>query len=448
MLSALTLGDKSHLDKNLKGAYSLTGASHVLAVSGLHVGVVFIFSNFFLGLIFIRKFKRWRYVPLLFVLWGYAFVTGMSPSVVRATIMISMMVVGLMTGRKGVTYNTIAASALLMLIYNPLYITDIGFQLSYTAVFSIVLLQDKISSLLNVKNVFLKKVWDLTAVSIAAQIGTLPITLYYFHQLPLLSCIVSLFVVPAASAVIYLSFMMVITAPFDFISDSIAFLLNIVLKAMNATVNAFENIPHSTVQNISFEGSDLILLLTLSASVCFYIKLRRHSALVLALSCILALAICNTGRYYNTANQHVIAVHNVQGKSVINVIDGFQNTVISQGDCSKAKHKIRRLQNKLKTDEPEYIAGNSLEISGKRLYLLNYKISGTVTKKPLRTDYLIIGGETDIPSGNISDIFDFCEVIIDSSNSKRQIKQWKQYFAQYNITPYFTSDKGAYFVSI
>ncbi|MBO5863624.1 MAG: ComEC/Rec2 family competence protein, partial [Paludibacteraceae bacterium] len=156
----------------MKGAYSLTGASHVLAVSGLHVGVVFIFSNFFLGLIFIRKFKRWRYLPLLFVLWGYAFVTGMSPSVVRATIMFSMMIVGMMTGRKGVTYNTIAASALLMLIYNPLYITDIGFQLSYTAVFSIVLLQDKISSLLDVKNVFLKKVWDLTAVSIAAQIGT------------------------------------------------------------------------------------------------------------------------------------------------------------------------------------------------------------------------------------------------------------------------------------
>lgn len=419
-----------------------------MAVSGLHVGAVFLFTNFFLGLIFVRKIKQWRYLPLLFVLWTYAFITGLAPSVVRATTMFSFMIVGMAIGRKGITYNTIAISALLMLIYNPLYITDIGFQLSYAAVFFIILLQKRISSLLTIKNIFLKKTWDLTAVSIAAQIGTLPITLYYFHQLPLLSCVISIFIVPASSAVIYLSFLMIITAPISILSNALAFALNLMLKAMNFAVNTFENIPHSTIQNIAFEGIDLVLLLTLTGSVCLYVTFRKYKALMIGLACILGIVLCNSYRYYCTAKQCILAVHNVHGTSVVNVIEGFHNTVISYDDYSKARYKIKSLQNKFKTNEPKYTTKNFMEVNGKRLYLLNYKISNAIAKEPLMTDFLIIGRKTDIPSDDINKLFKFKKVIIDSSNSKKQVKKWKLYFEKYKITPYSVSDNGAFFSRI
>ena len=184
MLAALTLGYKDALTPELRESFSTTGAMHVLAVSGLHVGIIFVVLEFLLSFLNRWRFgKRLKPILIIVLLWSYAFITGLSPSVLRSSVMFSCMAFGGVLGRKSNTYNTIFVSAFFLLFFNADLLFDVGFQLSYSAVIAIVYFQPKIAGLLYVRNRFLRWAWDLAAVSLAAQIGTAPFAIFYFHQL-------------------------------------------------------------------------------------------------------------------------------------------------------------------------------------------------------------------------------------------------------------------------
>ena len=192
VLSALTIGEKSMLSKDLKNAYSMTGASHILAVSGLHVGIVFyVFSHLLVFLTRSKNAEKFNVIVSLIALWIFAFVTGLSPSVVRASIMLTMASLTILLNRKSQIFNTVFASAFLMLLYSPAYLYDVGFQLSFTAVLSILLFQKPIYESFVVRNKLLDKIWAMSSVSFSAQLGTLPLSLYYFHQVPKFLILVS-----------------------------------------------------------------------------------------------------------------------------------------------------------------------------------------------------------------------------------------------------------------
>lgn len=181
---ALLLGDKSALSRETRESFSTAGAMHVLAISGLHVGIIMYLLFFAL-----KQFSRWisrrtaMIISLLFI-WIFVGVTGASPSVVRAALMFTVLIIGQQSGRAGSGINTLFFSAFLLLLWNPLLLFDIGFQLSYGAMLGIFLTFDRIQSLIQVRQKFLKLLWDGTALGIAAQVFTIPVVLYYFHQFP------------------------------------------------------------------------------------------------------------------------------------------------------------------------------------------------------------------------------------------------------------------------
>lgn len=182
--NALLLGDKSSLSLSTKSGFKSAGAMHVLAVSGLHVGILL----FCLQLIFKRfkilRKKKLYFMSALLVLWFYALLTGASPSVLRATIMFSFLVVGKIRGHGFFSMDILLSAAICMLMFNPSYLYDVGFQLSFSAMIAISLFFNKIKRLIYVKNKLLETLWDGTALCFAAQLGTIPISLYYFHQFP------------------------------------------------------------------------------------------------------------------------------------------------------------------------------------------------------------------------------------------------------------------------
>ena len=182
VLNALTLGDKKDLDQDLRQAYSSSGATHILAVSGLHVGIIFaILSLLFSFLERKQHGKLFKNVLCIFCLWCYAALVGFSPSVTRATVMFSFVLAGQMMRRHISIYNSLAASAFFICLFRPFDLFDAGFQLSYCAVISIVYFQPTIYRLLYVRHKITDYFWQLLSVSFAAQIGTLPITLASFH---------------------------------------------------------------------------------------------------------------------------------------------------------------------------------------------------------------------------------------------------------------------------
>ncbi|ALW86510.1 hypothetical protein AUC43_16315 [Hymenobacter sedentarius] len=225
--SALVLGIKDDVDLATKQAYTNTGTTHIMAVSGLQVGLLFAAMSWLLGALFgrVRGFRIWSALVGLVVIWSYAFLTGLSASVLRATVMFTFVILGRATGRQDMIFNTLAVAAFALLIYNPFLVADVGFQLSFLAVLSIVYLQPRIVRWLDVEAYFyarrrpwqpkalqlgwrasgwfLDKVWQATALSLAAQVATFGLGLYYFHQFPISFLFSNLVAVPISSGAVY-----------------------------------------------------------------------------------------------------------------------------------------------------------------------------------------------------------------------------------------------------
>ncbi|PKP44932.1 MAG: hypothetical protein CVT95_10045, partial [Bacteroidetes bacterium HGW-Bacteroidetes-12] len=275
--SALILGYKDDIDAQLKNAYSSAGAMHVLAVSGLHVGIIFLIFNQLL--LFLHKIKYGKYIQgvlLILILWIYALLTGLSPSVMRAATMFSFIVGAKMTNRNSNFFNTLAASALTLLLFNPLLIMEVGFQLSYLAVIGIVVIQPLIYNLYYTKWWLLDKIWELTAVSIAAQIATFPLGLYYFHQFPNYFLLSNLIVIPLAIGILYLGLLVLALSPFPVIASFLAKVLDYVILFLNKIVVYIDELPYSLSQNIKFTLLDNYLIYITIILVILLINLRKY----------------------------------------------------------------------------------------------------------------------------------------------------------------------------
>ena len=183
VFSALTLGYKNDLDKEMQASFAGAGAMHILAVSGMHVGIIFLILKQIFALFGILKSNyKLKYIIILLCIWFYALLTGLSPSVTRAAVMATFILCGKVFGKRTNIYNSIAASAFVLLLFNTNYLFDVGFQLSYTALIGIVFFYKRIYTLIFVRNMPLNYMWQLTTIGISAQIGTFPLGIYYFNQ--------------------------------------------------------------------------------------------------------------------------------------------------------------------------------------------------------------------------------------------------------------------------
>ena len=183
--STLILGYKADLSNDVLQAYSKTGTIHVLSVSGAHVAILLILLSF--GFSFLDRFKYGRLIKailIILIIWYYSLLTGFSPAVCRAAVMISMVIIGKTYSRHISILNILAISAFFLLLYDPLFITDVGFQLSYLTVLGLIVLQPIVYKWVHLENKWADKLWALCSVSIAAQVITFPLSIYYFHQFP------------------------------------------------------------------------------------------------------------------------------------------------------------------------------------------------------------------------------------------------------------------------
>ncbi|MBR5957557.1 MAG: ComEC/Rec2 family competence protein, partial [Salinivirgaceae bacterium] len=249
LASTLVLGYKNDIDSEVKQAYMNAGAMHVLAVSGMHVGIVYMALDL-LMIVFGGKRLYWlKQLLIILLLWAYAFITGLSPSVTRATIMFTVVIFGKVFNRDTSVYNSLAFAALCILVYDPSMLFKPSFQLSCVAVTGIVFYQPRIARIINVKNKALNYLWQLTSVSIAAQIATLPFCLYYFERTPVYFWLSNIIVSPGATMLIVLAMLLLITSPINCISTFFGFLTKWATKAMNFLVITIANLPGSTIEN-------------------------------------------------------------------------------------------------------------------------------------------------------------------------------------------------------
>ncbi|WP_215224508.1 ComEC/Rec2 family competence protein [Echinicola shivajiensis] len=271
VLKAFLLGEKQDLEEELSDAYVKAGTMHILAVSGLHVGMIYGF--FFLFFKPMQSSSRKRLVLLCIIvmlIWGYALLTGLSPSVMRAASMFTLLSLAQVISRSPSIINSLALSAVILMVFQPFIIYEVGFQLSYAAVLGIVLLQPKISGMWLPKNKFLYYLWEISTVSIAAQLATFPISAYYFHVFPNYGLLANLWAIPGAFLIMALGLPYLLLLLLGLSSPLLAGLLEAVVSILNYLIFSIQDLPFAQTEGLymSLVG---MLLFWLGVVCVFYL---------------------------------------------------------------------------------------------------------------------------------------------------------------------------------
>lgn len=279
--STLVLGYRADLDPETRASYSATGTVHALSVSGAHVAIVYLFIDFILRFCDNKKIlKITKLIVILTSLWGYALLTGFSPAVLRAAIMLSAFILAKNFYRQTNSYNILSFSAFCLSIYNPYFLFDVGFQLSFIAVLGLLYIQPLIYHSIYIKNEYLDKLWNVVALSVAAQLITFPLSVYYFHQFPVYFLLGNLFIILPVNAIMGLGLLSLVPG-FTFIGPMLEF----VIHSTNQTLHWMATLPYSTVNAIYISKVELILLIL--SLILLFIAIERRANKVIFLSLLL-----------------------------------------------------------------------------------------------------------------------------------------------------------------
>ena len=328
VIYAIVFGDKSELTPEIGEEFANAGVMHILAVSGLHVGILFLIISFLFKSFAGYKIGKYvRFILILTILWGYAFITGLSPSVVRSVIMFSLVSISIIMQRQHNIYNTVFVSAFILLVFNPFYITKVGFQLSYLAVLGIVFFQPKISKIVKTKNIIIRYLWDLIAVSIAAQISTAPITLFYFSKFPNYFILTNLAVMMLVTFILSISLAFLVLSYIPFLNNWVAKLLDSLLDVMAFIIHKINTFPKAITDNINVDFAQVFLLYFIIISTAYYIAWGHAKSTTILLSTIFIFLFYVSFNNYKTYNNQLV-FFNVSQHSIIGAISNNKSYII------------------------------------------------------------------------------------------------------------------------
>ena len=450
VLSALTLGQREGLPDEIEESFAVAGAMHVLAVSGLHVGIIFVIINALLTFMKRHRYSRVvNWITVILFLWFFAILTGLRPSVVRAVFMFSVIQTGQSLKRPPGIYNTISFSAFCLLLINPYQLTDVGFQLSYLAISGIVFFQPGIYRLFYFKNLIIDKIWQLFSVSLAAQLVTAPLTTWYFHYFPVYFWLTNVFVIVLTGLIIYMAIFHItvftVHLPYAFTGK----ILDFFLKLLNGLTFKIRGLPHSLIDNINTSLFEMLLLYLMIISMTVFLVKRNRKALIMSFIFLLAMTTKVIVSMYNIEKQNSIVVFCVKNHSVIGLVRGRKMLFISDiSDTSNIsqtfqvknyliKRGIKSTMHITNTSEtqaegiqPYFIVRqdgrNTFFKAGhlQGLLLNDFRVLNQNSKKKLNLDCIVLSNNVNVSIEKLTNLFVFRHLILDSSNRPSYRINW------------------------
>ena len=461
--AAIVLGYDDVMDDGIRQNYQRAGAMHVLCVSGLHVGVIYLILELLLK--FLDKNRRRKIVKviiLLLAVWSYALLTGLAPSVMRATVMISFLIVGKEVERDKDAYNTLAMSAVFLLLYNPGFLFEVGFQLSYAAVLGIVTFYWPFYRVFYIKNIFLNKLWSATAISLAAQLGTFPLAVHYFHFFPtwflLSNLVILLFSVP----IIATGMIFILVSWIPVISGWVAFVLSGFIYLMNYIISLIGQLPASGVTDLYFPFVIVVAIyLILFAGYRLFVN-REHGYIIPFLSFVLLLILVQVVHKFEVLNQKYVIVYDVGRKhEAIDFILGRHHLLLCDSSLMKepktidfvtSNHRIRLgLKKSVSCIEKDVEVPNIGLWSNGLLFSFNgisiAKVTGSnffPVDVPLEVNWVWITGSGKVDMEKLLKTFSFQRVIIGQSVYRSYAKKLTEELSKLNITVYNINKERAF----
>ena len=286
-------------------------------------------------LVFLNDRKRIQSVVkqllLLLLVWFYALLAGLAPSILRSTIMISFVILGNIINRKGVLLNSLAASAFILLCFNPSNLFDVGFLLSYVAVIGIVILQKPISRMFFSKYKFVNKIWEITSVTIAAQIATTPFSIYYFHQFPIYFWLSNLFMTPISSIVIIGGMIMLLVFFIPYVNVFVAWIVSKMIFVMNYGVSWIESLPYSIIKGIYIDSAQFVVLLIILLLILLTVDLKNRRNLIPIMIMTTLFFLINVKNIMNNNKQSGVMIYSLNNMTAIDFISGRATVFIFWG---------------------------------------------------------------------------------------------------------------------
>jgi competence protein ComEC len=446
---ALLLGQQQDIDPEIIKDYQFAGAVHILSVSGLHIGFVLLFVTFILKPVpNNKKGSLLQLIVILYSLWLFGILAGLAPSVVRSVTMFSFVAIGQHLRRSVNRYHTLLVSILLILLVQPGFLFDVGFQLSYLALFFILWFHPLLSRLWEPKNKILKYIRDILSVSFAAQIGTLPLSLYYFHQFPGLFFITNLAIIPLTGFIMGLGVVVMILAYFDLCPNYLSKALEWCLFVIDKIIHTIASFEQFIIKDIPFNSVFLLGSYMLIISSILWFEKRRFQRMIAILVSVIFIQIALLWNKYDSTNQREWIVFNSNKNTLITERIGTKVTLFANDSLLKIGVKNQILNN--------YLVGNFSHLAAAKkikntAFFKGYTIlildSMGIYPKQQQADILVLTQSPKINLDRLIQINHPKEIVADATNYKSFQERWKASCLKAKIPFHSTSEKGFYILN-
>ena len=442
--SAILLGYDDNLADEVRKNYVAAGSMHILCVSGMHVGIIYLLASFLLGFLNRKKWQQTlKQVLLLALIWFYALIAGLTPSILRASLMISFVIIGETIRRQGFIINTIAASAFILLCANPYNLFEIGFQLSYAAVVGIVVLHRPLYNCLYFKNKLLDKMWEITVVALAAQAATIPFTLFYFNQFSTYFALSNLLMTPISFVVVISGMILLLVSWIPYINVWVGYLVWGAVYVMNWVVAKIESMPLSIIKGLYINEFEFAMLLAALLLLLMMVAMQKRRLLFPLLSAMLLMMVSTTYRLYHSDQQKGLMVYSLRSHTAVDFVRGGEHLLLADSALMADEGTIdyslkgawaqRHLSMHPQTigfDE-DFDNGslrkksNLVSFDGKLMALWDddYRVSDSLSYR-LPVDYLLVRGKQKPDVQAVVNGYDAQLLLIDGSVPRYLAEKW------------------------
>lgn len=444
LAEALLIGYKDELDKDLVQSYSNTGVVHIIAVSGMHLGIIYLLLSRLVQPFRKKRSTRWASaVIILTILWIFSLLAGAGPSVIRSAVMFSLMIIGDAFSKRSAVYNNLAASAFLLLCWNPFWLWDAGFQLSYAAVISIVLFYKPVYNLMFVKNKLLDGIWKLNAVTFSAQLLTLPFTIYHFHQFPNLFLLANLIAVPLSGILLIGEIILCVVSFTPLLAAPLGKVINLLISFMNDFIERVDALPFASWGQLYINVPQAILLMVITCAAAIWCMQRSRGAFVTALTCVALFMIIRGWSFANASMQRKLIVYNVSKMPAMDFVEGRQHYFSGDADQFHLQPSRTLHRTTASTSLPGLLGHRPLYwFNGHHIMIIDNKS----TPIPTTNIHLLVLSKN--PPVDLLHNLKPAYVVADGSNSAAKITIWQQACAALNIPFHSVTQNGAFIMDL
>lgn len=458
LAEALLIGYKDDLDKNLVQSYTNTGVVHVIAISGLHLGLIYGLLLQLLKPFKKRKHFKWV-IPVVVIpaLWLFSLVAGGQPSVLRSALMFTCIVIAENFSRKPSIYNTLAVSAFILLCINPFWLWDVGFQLSYAAVLSIVTFMKPIYNWFYIKNGILDFIWKLNSVSLAAQVLTTPFSIYHFHQFPNYFLLTNFIAVPLSSVILMGEIFLCIISFVPLIASPAGQILSWLIWFMNSCIERIESLPYSLWDGMHVNTVQVAVLLAAVAGFAFWLLEKQKIGAWVGLFSLLSFGLLRSISFYYSNQQRRLIVYNIPRYRAIDLISGRKYFFIGDSDLL-ANDLVENFNLKpsrilYRAESTDHLPGliykeDVLQYERKRILLIDDDSNFDSSSQKIPVDLLVISKNPRLYILTLSKTFNIKQVVFDGSVPVWKLKYWEKDCDSLRIPYYRVTEKGAFVMNV